>query len=228
MTIVFVCLLVTVLTPRKKADLSQAPELETQVQEKVQDAVGKALVENKIEVQKNNTVSSSTVAVSAPAQKVSNIGLASLRRSSAKATLSAMYSALMSFHAEHGRYTTDLYAAGFSLNSSNIKPLKTGFIYEMNKNDQSDIGLKENTSRMNTDFFVSLAASDQKNPVAYTEEAEKINFKDFEKFCRNKCSADENSFEIISIIPFDDDHVDVWIMNERKEMIQVQDGLQGI
>ena len=53
MTIVFVCLLVTVLTPRKKADLSQAPELETQVQEKVQDAVGKALVENKIEVQKN-------------------------------------------------------------------------------------------------------------------------------------------------------------------------------
>ncbi len=228
MTIVFICLLVTVLTPRKKADLTQAPELETQVKEKVQAAVGKALIENKIEVQKNVSVTSTTLVISAAAQKTFDPEMVSQKRSQAKATLSAMYSALMSFHVEHGRYTTDLYAAGFSL-YGNTQSLKTGFIDDANIiSNQPIVSIGETRNRMNSDFFVFKGPISENNKPTYTKEAEQINFKDYEKFCRNKCTADENSFEVISIIPFDDDHVDVWIMNERKEMIQVQDGLQGL
>ena len=228
MTIVFICLLVTLLTPRKKSDPTPTLELEAQIKEKVQDAVGKALVENKIE--KNTTVSL-TASVSAPTKKVFDPYVVNQKRSHAKFTLSNMYLALSSFHAEHGRYTSDLTLGDFKL-TEGVQASKTGFINVFLIDENSRIsGMSENDEspyRNNSDYFVISKYQQQKIQPFYTKEAEQIDFKDYEKFCKNKCSADENSFEIISIIPFDEDHVDVWIMNERKELIQVQDGLQGM
>ena len=228
MTIVFICLLVTLLTPRKKADVVSIPDVEKQVKDQVKEAVGKALVENKIQIQKNKSVSSTALVVSAPVQKVFDLKDIKQKRLNAQVNMASFYGFMVDFHRKYNRYTTDLRSAKASLSRYTLAN-KTGFINQFSANINNPIeGLNEDMSRMNTDFLISEAASIPNNGFIYSKEAEQINFKDYEKFCRNKCSADENSFEIISIIPFDEDHVDVWLMNEQKEMVQVQDGLQGL
>lgn len=150
------------------------------------------------------------------------------KRSHAKYSLSELYTAMKSFKDKHGRYTTDLQVAGFSLRNDKLLS-KMGFInpFALNTNNQIS-GLVEDVTRMNTDYINSLPANAETNKRFYTTDVSQITFRDFEKFCKKRCSADDNGFEAIAIVPLGENRFDVWLINETKNLTQVQDGMQGL
>lgn len=146
------------------------------------------------------------------------------KRSHAKYTLSEVYNAMKSFHDKHGRYTTDLELAGFKMTNDKLLG-KAGFINPFIPTSENQInGLVEDATRINTDYINSLPATAENSKRFYTTEANQITFRDYEKFCKKRCTADDKGFEAIAIVPLGENRFDVWLITESKAMVQVQDG----
>lgn len=144
-------------------------------------------------------------------------------RQVAKSQLAGMYTAQRSFHAEFDRYTTDLTAMGYAFDEGEINA-KIGFLREYSPPDKID-ELNENPENMNTDSLVASKAGEvPKN--TYTDAASKISLDNLSGYCKRGCTANENEFEMLVAVPLGGGRVDVWLVNSKKEMELVQDGLE--
>ncbi len=149
------------------------------------------------------------------------------KRSHAKYTLSEVYNAMKSFHDKHGRYTTDLELAGLKMRNDKLLS-KAGFINPFIPNSGNQInGLIEDATRINTDYINSLPPTAENSKRFYTTDVNQITFRDYEKFCKKKCTVDDKGFEAIAIVPLGENRFDVWLINETKSLFQVQAGAEG-
>ena len=149
-------------------------------------------------------------------------------RSQARAHLSAGYTAQRAFRAEFGRYTTDLKAMGWSPTSANVA-FKFGFLTEFRPNLSNDppMDIVEDPRLMSTDSFIGDRFDDN-STFRYDDSANNLALSEYSRFCSDGCTADDDSFEMLLAVPLGDpDHVDVWIVNEKKQMEMVFDGVTG-
>lgn len=149
-------------------------------------------------------------------------------RNQARAHLSASYTAQRAFRAEFGRYTTDLKAMGWAPTSANVA-FKLGFLTEFRPNPSNDppMDIVEDPRQMSTDSFVGDRFDDVTS-YRYDDIANSLALGEYSRFCSNGCTASDDSFEILLAVPLGDtDHVDVWILNEKKQMEMVFDGVTG-
>lgn len=121
-------------------------------------------------------------------------------RSSMKVSLAAIYAAQMAYQSEYEGYSSDLNAIGFRIDDG-PQDFKVGF-----PESNSDMILGKST---------------------YTDLAKNINFQDLLRHCLHGCTSSKDQFEVIVASNLDaDDDLEVWVINERKEMIQVIDDLK--
>ena len=149
-------------------------------------------------------------------------------RNQARSNLSAAFSAQRAFRAEFGRYTTDLKAAGWAPNNPNIA-FKFGFLTEFRADTNNDppTDLREDPRQMTTDSFIGDRYDDMFN-FRYEDSANSVALNEYSRFCRNGCTAKDDTFEIVMAVPLGDaQHVDVWMINEQKQMELVLDGITG-
>jgi hypothetical protein len=148
-------------------------------------------------------------------------------RQQAKAALSGFYSSQRAFHMEFNRYTTDLKAAGWTP-SAGAMNYKLGFLAEAALPPQTETdGSLEDPRRKSTDDFDGEDYTNQER-FQYSREAEGLTLQEFAHYCKRGCTADAETFEIMLILPLGDNrHVDVWLINEKKELVQARDGVTG-
>jgi hypothetical protein len=150
-------------------------------------------------------------------------------RSEAKMSLAANYTALMSFHAEWDRYTTDLKSMGFAPYRSELI-YKLGFIKQFQPSEVANQNTNEDfnsTKNLTTDAFIGEKESQSGKVYRYAPELNNINLDEYSKYCQRGCTATDKEFEILLVLPLlNSGKVDVWIINEKKEIIQVLDGAQ--
>jgi hypothetical protein len=169
------------------------------------------------------------VAPAAPAPRALNVSQERINflRNQARSSLSAAYTAQRAFRAEFGRYTTDLKAAGWSPASFNL-PYKMGFLSEFRANPNNDsIQIEEDPRLNSTDSFIGDRYDDL-NSYRYDDAANSLSLSEFQHYCRQGCTAGDDSFEMVLAIPLGDaQHTDVWLINEKKGIELVQDGITG-
>lgn len=148
-----------------------------------------------------------------------------LIRQTAKIGLAAAYAAQRTFYAKYGRYTTDLFAIGFYPSSPEMG-YKMGFLKPLTFKSEVAAGKnrRENPNRMNLDSFLDEKFENTEDNFYYSESVKDVNLLRYKSFCKTECSANENSFEMLFALAFDEDHVDVWIVNSKNEFVLVQDG----
>jgi hypothetical protein len=131
-----------------------------------------------------------------------------------KITLSALYGAQKSFYAEYGRYSTDLNAVGYSPQEKE-RMSRAGFLRPFRP---------EGLAGSEDPSFLSL---DQFNPqqFKFSRSAKGLSMPNLSNYCRQGCSADEAQFEIIAAAQFSPGaEPDVWVINQNKELVHVNDG----
>lgn len=138
-------------------------------------------------------------------------------RSKQKLHLAATYTAMKAMYADKNRYSTDLMYMGYGVDSE--IDFKIGFIKpyypaELETTEHS----YEDPERMTNDLCIEGESG------TITESANAINLSDYEHLCKKGCTADENGFEIMVVSPLRNGKHDVWVINEKKEIVQVQDG----
>lgn len=147
-------------------------------------------------------------------------------RSEAKMSLAANYTALKAFYAEWNRYTTDLKAMGFTPIKSELH-FKLGFTKqfqpsEANQNTNEDFS---STKNLSTDTFIGEKEAQSGQIFRYAPGLDSINLDEYSRYCERGCTATDKDFEILLILPLlNSKKVDVWVVNEKKEIIQVLDG----
>lgn len=146
-------------------------------------------------------------------------------RNMTKATLSMSYTAQKTYFAENKRYSTDLKSIGWSPPEAEMH-FKMGFINPYRPPEYRDYpGLREEPLRLDTDTFLNETAIESNDIYQYTSETKNIRLSDYERYCRAGCTADDQHFEIMIVVPLDKSgHEDVWIINEKKEMTLVVNG----
>lgn len=147
-------------------------------------------------------------------------------RSEAKLNLATIYTAQKSFFSEYQRYSTDLIYVGWAPNVARMN-FKLGFLHQLRpKNLIMSEGTAEDPSRMDSDEFLQTPFSDSGDRYHYSKAAESISLFDYEKFCRQRCTADAESFEVLVVFPLGDSgRVDVWSITDKKELRQLWDGV---
>lgn len=143
-------------------------------------------------------------------------------RSKIKLNLSVAYTAEASFFADFKRYTTDLKFSGVSLDDRPMK-FKMGFVdpYYPHEDVQN-----ENPLLMDSDALTDIRTAESPELI-YAPNVKKIELDQLEKFCNRGCSASETEFEVIVATNLDDDPtLDVWLINEKKEIIHKIDDLK--
>lgn len=118
-----------------------------------------------------------------------------------KSTLVSIYAAQTTFFAEYNRYSVDFKETGFSLDMNSSKlDFKFGFI-------DSD-----------SDQYIE--------PNQYSNLSKQFKLQDVRKFCKAGCTIRADGFEAIIATNLDNDSdLDVWTINEKKEMEHVFDDL---
>lgn len=161
------------------------------------------------------------------ASKLNSISLtekevASLR-SDMKANMSMIYTAQASFFSDYKRYTTDIHYTGYTLRRPS--PFKMGFLtpfhaHEVEPNERVD-------ELLNSDALVTLSQPDEVETQPYTQTAKNIDLEDLSQYCSNGCTANEEGFESVFAANLDDDDtLDVWVINEKKQIIHKVDDLK--
>lgn len=154
-------------------------------------------------------------------------------RQEAKGTLSSAYTALKAFQAEYGRYSTDFYALGYEpmqIQQKGVVNFKVGFAKafyseELIENEE----ILENPESMSSDTYMRTPiniTSPEREVASYSEPVKKISLDDYQKYCSMGCTATNDSFEIILVRPLEGHGNDVWIINDKKEIRLVCDGLK--
>ncbi len=160
------------------------------------------------------TVSGDSTQVS-PLPQASEISASDLEkiaqlRSQAKQALAASFTAEVSFRVEYNQYSTDLKAMGF-YPMGNTLSYKAGFL--------SPYPTTSAELNLSTDAYLETSP--------YDTLARQINLADYAKYCERGCTANDGEFEMLLVLPLlNEKRVDVWLINEKKEMKQVVDGLQ--
>jgi len=144
-------------------------------------------------------------------------------RTEMKVSLAAMYGAEKSYFSEYGRYTTDFNQLGYSPERREIN-IKTGFVAAY----QPENPLKTEDPRFMSfdEFFSEYPPKGGQDPLKFSPSAEGFRLADVSRFCRQGCTASESGFEIISASNLDGDpDLDVWTINEKKELVHAFDDL---
>ncbi len=156
-------------------------------------------------------------------------------RSLAKVTLSSLYTAEKAYIAEFSRPTTDILSLGFTPADS-VLHYKAGFLEALETHEYNDITnegmptLREDPRRINTDALLEIREEhSQENQEAshryeYSKEAAGLNLEDYRSYCRIGCKVQGQEFEIMIAVPIDASHIDVWTINNLKQMNLVKDG----
>lgn len=151
-------------------------------------------------------------------------------RTLAKMTLSSMYTAQKAYHAEFGRYTTDLKMAGWMPAEKELV-YKAGFVKAYWADPESEFEIDEEDPRfMDSDTFAGFTVPSEvpNEPPSFYSVSEKLKSSrlgDYQQHCKNGCTAGPDHFEILLVMPLQDEkHVDVWLINDKKEIVLVQDG----
>lgn len=147
------------------------------------------------------------------------------RRAQIKASLAGLYTAQRAFHAEFDRYSTDLMALGWTPASATL-PGYIGFTQAFEGAGEVDLpgGLPDGEipTRLSTHSFVDRKA-DNDRTYRYDSHSN-VPISDLDRYCRRGCSASRDRFEMIAAFNLDaDPTLDVWLINESKELIHVVD-----
>lgn len=101
---------------------------------------------------------------------------------------------------------------------------KIGFLQAYRPSTYSDVsGVREEPTRMDSDALL-IEKSPEGERYTYAPVAAGLHLADYQQYCRSGCTADETHFEAMVVVSLDSDHVDVWTINEKKELILVRDG----
>lgn len=137
-------------------------------------------------------------------------------RAQSKVALSSIYVAEQAFFSEHNRYTTDLKAIGYQPMKGTKLSSKFGFLEAFNSNQNIT---NESANRKDSDTFIS-------DELEYLPQVQEIELEKVRSYCQSGCSATDDKFEIILATNLDGDKdLDLWTINERKELIHVFDDL---
>ena len=78
---------------------------------------------------------------------------------------------------------------------------------------------------MDTDAFFKEEEEERGKRPDYKITGQNIRLEKFRSFCRNGCSASDEHFEAISVAQFaEDSPPEVWIITDKKEIHQAQNG----
>lgn len=145
-------------------------------------------------------------------------------RTDMKMSLSSIYSAEKAFYAEAGRYSTDFDVIGW-MPVEQILTAKVGFLdpFATETDEYAD-----RSDRLDTDQLVEASQSFDEIAMRYTyaESATRVNIRSLYSYCEQGCTANREQFEVIAAANLDeDDDLDIWRINERKELVHVSDDL---
>mgnify|MGYP003392937427 CR=1 FL=1 len=145
-------------------------------------------------------------------------------RSSIKLNMSALYTAQASFNSDVQRYTTDIAYAGFSLEKPSY--FKMGFLSPFHPHETYQKEQPEDS--LNSDALVLKDSyREQDGEIPYHPTASEIDLDQLSKYCTKGCTAAEDGFEAIFAANLDsDDTLDVWLINEKKQIIHKVDDLK--
>jgi len=139
-----------------------------------------------------------------------------LIRAQAKSTLRIVFLGEYAFFQKHKRYTTDLKAIGYIPTEGTKFTVKFGFLDAFNSNQNI---ANESADRKNSDVFI-------KTGIEYALQAQEILLEKTRGYCQMGCGVTTDKFEAIAAANLDnDDDLDLWTINERKEIIHVFDDL---
>ncbi len=147
-------------------------------------------------------------------------------RSGVKLNLSTIYSAQKAFFSDYKRYSTDLIYVGWAPNVAKMN-FKLGFLQPFRpKTLSTSDGTEEDPSRLDSDEFLQTPFADSGDRFHYSKAAEAISLFDYEKFCRQQCTANSKGFEVLVVLPLGESgRVDVWSISDKKELRQLWDGV---
>jgi len=135
-------------------------------------------------------------------------------RSEMKVTLAGIYGAQKSFYAEYGRYSTDLNALGYSPEGEK-RMSRAGFLRPF----QPEVFAgSEDPNSLNIDQF-------ENKVFKFSRSAVGVSLGNLSRYCRQGCTADNDQFELIAAAQLSPGaEPDVWVINQNKELIHVNDG----
>ncbi len=147
-------------------------------------------------------------------------------RSMAKLQLASSYSAFKAFYVEYNRYTTDLKSAGW-WPSTPVMGYRMGFVQPFYPGEGLVINedLKEDPRALENDILINQKDEIGQTTYSFDTNAEKLRLQDYAHLCEKGCSATEEEFEVLLVLPLGDTgKTDVWTINEKKELKLVLDG----
>lgn len=144
------------------------------------------------------------------------------QRLNANVNLDELYTAQKIYRGENGHYTTDLVATGW-------KPAQALMSYKLSFLEPSvPMDVDEIPTRTGTDDFLTINEALTDAPYVYSPDAQMIDLSRYAALCRTGCTADAQSFEVMIAVPLDNQgRADIWLLNERKELVHVWDGLSN-
>lgn len=147
-------------------------------------------------------------------------------RAEIKISLSGLYAAERAFFTEAGRYSTDFDVVGWMPTSQKLSA-KVGFLYPYQPPLDE---YRDRMDRFDTDQAVEASKTfeDPDSHMSYQDSAIGVSMRSLGSYCETNCTADANGFEAIAAANLDDDdELDVWRINDRKELVHLFDDLEG-
>ncbi len=147
-------------------------------------------------------------------------------RNKAKTVLASGYTAQRSFHYERKRYSTDLKIIGWQPFVEKEINFQFGFLEPFFPEELAVyVASSEEPECLSTECYIGTFGHESEDPYEYSDQTRDLKLSDYKKYCKSGCTASENSFESLLVVPLPNGGVDVWTINEKKEMELVQDGL---
>ncbi len=144
-------------------------------------------------------------------------------RSQTRSFLSTVYTAQLAFHAEYDQFVTDIDA--MEINRNPKLPFKAGFLEPSESLSEIPAEAKVDSQRLSTDFVIGEKASENEEGYHYGPFVRDIDLSAYRQYCQQGCTANKDHFEILLATPLGNpDQVDVWLLNDRKELTLVKDG----
>ena len=143
-------------------------------------------------------------------------------RRAIQVSLSSAYTAEKAYFAEFGTYSTDLRAVGWIPSESELR-FKMGFT----EASLDPLAEGEDPDQKSTESFVNSIDESDPRKYTYAPTGQGIDLEDARHLCSERCTATRDRFEILAIANLDADAtLDVWLINDAKELIQVSDDLK--
>lgn len=148
-------------------------------------------------------------------------------RQKVKSLLSGAYASQMAFKAEYDQYVSDIMVAGVSLDP--VVTFKAGFLERSAEPPGMTSQVNIDVRRMNTDSLMGERDEATNEVYEYAPNVQDIDLSAYKGFCKYGCTANKDHFEMMMAVPLGSaEKVDVWIINDQKEIIQVKDGTKSL